>query len=202
MQICTPRNKLLDISKVGSDWYSFANPYSSFKKWHFRLFFFSLQIRRESQARTIWECHMGESELHFFSCRKSAISFPIGKNDYSTDHCFLLTILKMPNVVAHLVKKTLLILSFLVVEKPHFPHPPKKRTNFSDGHYYSSARRRHLSCCLGWERVSLQINQVGMPPVLLTFVARSRREAAFIISTIIEDGTGGKTLSVSWLPRI
>ena len=35
-------------------------------------------------------------------------------------------------------------------------------------------------------RVSLQVDEVGMAPVLLIFVAQSGREAAFIISTRIE----------------
>ena len=82
MKICTPRNKLLDISKVGSDWYNFANPYSSFKKNYFRLFFLLAYTERAKREQYIWPCHMGESELHFFSCRKLVISFPIGKNDF------------------------------------------------------------------------------------------------------------------------
>ena len=36
-------------------------------------------------------------------------------------------------------------------------------------------------------RVSLLVDQVGMSPVSLTFVAHSGREAAFIVSTRTED---------------
>ena len=36
-------------------------------------------------------------------------------------------------------------------------------------------------------RVSLQVDQVGMSPVLLTFVAQSEREAAFNIFTRTDD---------------